>query len=833
MVKSLSLPFIELEESNGKKQAIAAWKLASVLSIDLAISQFLPKVSDDNQSEEKYLFLSFLHSNRSSFARAISSWPDNVIVELNMVSIPHLESKFKGKVQYYFLLRVLGETKKKVLASAFKYATMFQGLLNSCFPEVEFSPVRTPEGLKNICEPFKPRSATLVLRRQEQIHMAESLVRNRVGFVVPPGRYFLKDPTTTYTFPWVPNPFGHERLIHYLLWSTYPVWISSKIRASKNVAKETERMRKLVEECDGYLTGSVTSRQVYEYQLSVIQKILFKRSLELATKALQAQITVFTLNEPDTTLLCMVGESVGGKPANRDNGTFSRFGFRLESVKVEKALNPLYFHEKESFTTDEVIPVLQIPYPPRNDFPGITIKCFRSAFADVSREIAHEPDSIILGINTHRGIQQPIYCRMKDRLRHTFIIGMTGTGKSTFMENLILQDIKNDHGLCLVDPHGELIEQIIGKIPREREKDVVLFDPLDQEYSVGFNLLEWKTIEERDLIIDNLYQTLDQIYDMKNTGGPIFEQNFRNMLKLLMGDHHEDDFLPTLLHFPILYLSETFRNFLKNRIKDNVVKSFLDELEGATGDMRISSISPYITSKFGRFTNDTILRRIIGQGRSTIDIDEILDSGKILLVNLGKGRFGSTVSSLLTSQIITRFKNAAMRRAEVPEDARRPFFLYVDEFQNVSSSEFAELLAEARKYGLGLILANQFTGQIDKRDNNGESVLNAILGNVGTFVVFRVGIKDATRLEPIFYPHFRDLDLKELPNWQAYVQLRPEGKVIPPFNIQTVLNKSEYNQQVAERVRHASRVKYARPVHEVEEKIAEMLEFLTALNYLE
>ena len=830
MLESLCLPFVKIEAVNGKYHAIAMWELANVLSSEIAFSQFSLETSEENRSDGRFLYLEKLFRNRIAFAQAIASWPSNVVVELHITSLPHLRWKMKGKLQYNFILRVTDKTHKKALSLAIKYSNMFQGLLNSCFPEVEFSPVRSAARVEDLHQPFSPHRANLILRRRENILIAKALTKNKIGFIFQNETSFLDDPSTTYTFPWTLNPLGHERLANYLLWVPYPVWILIKISSSRNVKKETQNMRKMVEECDGYITGAETDKRAHKLQLSIIQTLLLKRSLELDESALRVQLVVLTLEEPDSVLLNLLGESVSGKPVQGNMERFFWGGFRVQSVAVEKALDPYYVHEKESFSPEEVASVIQIPFPPQNEFPGITVKRFRSAFADLPEEVANGTDKVLLGTNIHRGIRQPVYSRLRDRLRHMFVIGMTGTGKSTLMENLILQDIENGFGLCVIDPHGELIEHIMGKIPSSREEDVILFDPLDKEYAVGFNIVEWKTIEERDLIIDNLYQTLDQIYDLKSTGGPIFEQNFRNMLKLLMGDRKRTDFTPTLLYFQTLYLSRTFRSRLRLTMSDPMVKSFLRELERTGGEASLSNLAPYITSKFARFTNDTTLRRIIGQGYSTIDMENILEERKILLVNLCKGRFGSTVSSLLTSQIITRFRNAAMKRAEIPENERTPFFLYVDEFQNVNSDDFVELLAEARKYGLGLILANQFTSQINKKNNDGQSILDAILGNVGTFVVFRLGIDDARKLQPIFYPHFRDIDLKELPNWQAYVRLSVEGKVIPPFNIETVMNESKYDRNIAERIREMSRKRYARPVKEVDEEIREGLKFINNLQ---
>jgi len=267
-------------------------------------------------------------------------------------------------------------------------------------------------------------------------------------------------------------------------------------------------------------------------------------------------------------------------------------------------------------------------------------------------------------------------------------------------------------------------------VPEQRAEDVILFDILDKR-PLGFNLIEWKTVEERVLIIDEIFMTLDYLYDMKIAGGPIFEKNIRGMLQLLISEKPRQDFIPTILDLPSCYLNGDFRQWLLKTVVDPQVRDFIKELERTGGEASLNNLSPYITSKFSRFSYDTILKRIVGQEKTSFDFDEIMNQGKIFFVKLGKGRFGSTVSALIANQLVARFKMAAMKRGDMRPKDRKEFYLYVDEAHNLPSENFMELLSEARKYRLSLILATQYTAQISgdfPSKNNLISALVILLG---------------------------------------------------------------------------------------------------------
>ena len=337
------------------------------------------------------------------------------------------------------------------------------------------------------------------------------------------------------------------------------------------------------------------------------------------------------------------------------------------------------------------------------------------------------------------------------------------------------------------------MDQVLGRIPAERIKDVVLIDLLDRKRPVGMNLIEWRNIDERDLLIDEIYLTLDKLYDMRQTGGPMFETNFRGMLKLLMGDRRRKGFVPTVLEFSLCYLEDDFRSFLKRGVTDPQVKDFLEELERTGGDASLKNLSPYITSKFSRFSSDVSLRRILGQERTTFDVERILAEGRILLINLAKGRFGANVSALLANQIVSRFKLAAMKRGDLPPEQRTPYYLYVDECHNLPGDNFMELLAEARKYGLGLVLATQYASQLKSSAGAGNNLLSAIVGNVGTTVIFRLGQEDAAQIGQILYPQFNAQDILGLPKWNGYTRMQFRGNAVAPFSFATIKDRAVFD----------------------------------------
>ncbi len=399
-----------------------------------------------------------------------------------------------------------------------------------------------------------------------------------------------------------------------------------------------------------------------------------------------------------------------------------------------------------------------------------------------------------------------------DRRQHMYVIGKTGTGKTTMLFNVALQDIINGRGVCIVDPHGEFVETVMKRIPKERLKDVVYFNPIDAEHPIGFNVLEVSDPKYKHLVSSDLMAIFTKIW--ANVWSARMEYILSNCVLALI-----DTPGTTLLGIPRILVDKDYRQRIIANIKDPVVKSFwINEYETWRDQFRNEAIVP-IQNKVGQFLSTSLIRNIVGQPKSTINIPEIMNNEKILLVNLSKGRIGEDNAALLGAMIITKIQLAAMERVRIPESERKDFYLYVDEFQNFVTDSFANILSEARKYRLNLIIAHQYIGQLATKDST--VVRDAIFGNVGTMIIFRIGATDADFLEKELEPEFTIEDVVNLPNRQIYLKLMVDGVTSRPFSANTlpplaVTTLDNNHEEVIE----MSRKLYSKPKREVEEEIS-------------
>ncbi len=418
-----------------------------------------------------------------------------------------------------------------------------------------------------------------------------------------------------------------------------------------------------------------------------------------------------------------------------------------------------------------------------------------------------------LGESIYRGERKIIRIQDEDRRRHLYAIGKTGTGKSNLFKNLILSDIYSGKGVCYLDPHGDAVEEIIPKIPQERARDVIYFNPSDTQKPLGLNLLEWRVAEQKDFLIQEAIQIFYKLFDPNKTGivGPQWEHWMRNASLTVMSNPEGG----TLIDIPRLFIDEQYRNKLIQHVQDPQVKQFWEKQIAQTADFHKSEMLNYFTSKFGRFISNEMMRNIIGQPKSAFNFREVMDTNKILLVNLSKGEIGEVNSNLLGMILVAKLQAAAMSRSDTPEGQRKDFYLYVDEFQNFATDTFSQILSEARKYRLNLNITNQYIAQLP------EEIRDAVFGNVGTLVSFRIGAQDAEYLAKEFAPVFDQGDLINIDKFHAYIKLLIDGVASQPFSIKTLKEENPTNEQIGQFIIKNSQTQYGIDKNIISQKIIE------------
>ena len=500
---------------------------------------------------------------------------------------------------------------------------------------------------------------------------------------------------------------------------------------------------------------------------------------------------------------------------------FSQFGApQRNELKLIKPRNPAKFFYQFSFREfdegqamvlngEEIASIFHFPIS-STATPKIASLKFREAAPPANLPA----EGIVLGESRYRGARKEVRLTKEDRRRHLYIIGQTGTGKSVTLTNLISQDIKNGGGVAVLDPNGDLIDDVLSRIPAERAQDVIVFDPGDLARPLALNMLEFDPAfpEQKTFIINELLNIFDILYNLKETGGPMFEQYVRYTLLLLMNDP-SDGF--TLMEVPRVLSDTPFRKQLLQKCTDPLVVDFWEkQAEKAGGEAALANMVPYITSKFNTFLANDFMRPIIAQSKSTLNFRQIMDSGKILLVNLSKGKIGELNAKLLGMLVVGKLQLGAFGRTDTPMEQRRDFYLYIDEFQNFTTPSIATILSEARKYRLCLTVAHQFVGQLR------EDIKSAIFGNVGSMLAFRIGAEDAEFIAKQFEPVFSQNDLINIANLNAYAKIIVNGVVSAPFNIFIPFPSPGDTAKTAD-LKELSRLKYGKALKDVEGEIME------------
>ncbi len=502
-------------------------------------------------------------------------------------------------------------------------------------------------------------------------------------------------------------------------------------------------------------------------------------------------------------------------------GSFSQFmsginGFKFIRVKKGKRLREMIyefsfrnFNKKQGIilNSKELTSIFHFPL---SHIESPYIKWVKTKEAPPPAELPKE-GVLYVGDAVYRGEKKEvnIYSR-EDRRRHFYIIGQTGVGKSTLLREMIRQDMRNGEGVGVIDPHGELIEDTLKNVPKERIDDVVLFEPFDRERPCGLNMLEWDTPEQRDFAVSEMVTIFSHLFPVEIIG-PMFEYYMRNAMLAIMADKDNPG---TLAEIPRIFTDDKYMEERLSKVSDHIVRNFwLKEWRQTTGQTR-SDMLGYVVSKIGRFITDETMRNIVGQQKSGFDLDKVMSGKKIFLANLSKGLMGEVNSSLLGLILVSKMQIAALRRARIPEEERKDFYLYVDEFQNFTTNSVATILSEARKYKLNLIIAHQYMPQLK------EEIRDAVIGNVGTMMSMRVGATDAEFLEKQFEPEFSKFDLSNLDNFQYITKMIINNKVTSPFKI-AAPKPTPGNEEIAESAKRVSKLKYGRPREIVEAEILE------------
>lgn len=466
-----------------------------------------------------------------------------------------------------------------------------------------------------------------------------------------------------------------------------------------------------------------------------------------------------------------------------------------------RSIRQILTRQRNILSADELASLFHLPSIRYNKAPTIAWQDFKIAPAP-----ANIPkEGLLLGHNTYRGETREIRMKREDRFRHFYVIGQTGTGKSSVMQVMIRQDLRNGDGLAVIDPHGSLIEDILPFIPRERADDVIYFNPADMERPMGLNLLEGGTWEEKEYVALEAMNIMVKLFN-EEIFGPRIQDYFRNGCLTLMSDP-EGGALTDIVR---LFTDDDFQKLRVEHVTNPIVRSFWEHQMAKTGAREKQEMIPYFAAKFGQFVTNSMMRNIIGQAKSAFNFKDVMNEQKILLINLSKGSVGEINSKLLGLIIVSKIQMGALARQNMPKEDRKDFFLYIDEFQNYITDSIETILSEARKYRLGLNMAHQYIAQLEGPDKK-SPVKDAVFGNVGTMMSYKIGAQDAEYMAKEMAPVFSDQDLINLDKFKAVMKLSIDTQPSRPFSITPVnpfLEKGDY--ETAEAIKQLSRLKYGR-----------------------
>ena len=751
--------------------------------------------------------------------------------DLRIISQPNTTIPQQGTVQIVLLCRMDCDE-----ATAQAHAQSLERLLNARFVDIiwqqflDIAPLLTP---------FAVHHASTVMRRTGFLQLPDpNTPAGQIGF--KPTLSDVRDNhELLYISSFMFSATDVDTLFTYLQYSSQPIMLSIRLQRTQLSHAEHAFFYQHIRHYDAIQHYPDATQQM----LRLYQSAMNTMQLRLRDMAAQLQITIASPAPLPPHLIDLVGSMItqpaGGFMSSRYELNPAQLlgGYMVhlhhDTHAVQQALETIGFcaipndalsaigtRISQLFDITEASLVFRLPASRNTPLPGVAMQSHRT----LTPPTGLSTTGTLIGESIAGGLHQPIRIAPVDRTRHCYLVGQTGTGKSTVLKSMILTDIANGMGVCAIDPHGDLITDLLAQIPAHRRDDVIVVDPSQTDFPIGLNLFEYDTQEEREMAIQLFEKIIELLEYAKGTKpeymGPVFWQHLRNNAYWVTQDPLDPG---TVIELYNMYAIKDYPQRWDHRTRnDSKLTTWNHILESNSyhkqGDEGHSSFS-YFTSKFEDFIFDTRIRRIFGQKRSTLNFFAAMNSQKIILINLSRGLLSEIASAFIGGVILAKLQQAALKRAELTTTNRPTFAIYVDEFQNYTSDSFISLLSESRKYGIALTLANQFLAQIENK-----RIIQAILGNVGTIIAFRVGLADAETLTPRFAPEFNREDLINLPNWQAYVATQVAGQSQRPFSMHTVTPARDLDDSVAAHIIAQSAQNYGTPRAVVDEIIAQSMQ---------
>lgn len=824
-------------ESEGIWHSVGAIKLDEMLAVDLALVEHGMNDVETYQQDvwQRQLLLINSISSPVYFLSGIEEVDRQF--ELRFISLPD-QSRITG--MSISLLFKMSHVSEKVSRSAVIVQLQeFKETLGSLFPESIWSFVSSETELESILLPFSIHDGIEIGRRVGQIDVSGNINETpnlqNMGFSSVVDSFSVqtndvgsRKDSVCMVFPYIPVIQGWGLFCRRLLQSDKSIMLRLVVRPSmldehekKSFGRELTWLHSVLNRID----KNAAERNIFRPQLEMLIDNYTHRLFAFQDRGLEVYSEIYSNVPLATGIADYFGATVTRQPSS---GNYNCGGFEWNYIRKDGVLSDLvrsmqtqrslasnvlmqYPRWRYLMEAQEALAIFHLPFISKESFPGVKTRLLRNVPSPMS---SLSKGSTIGESKDMGGRRCMVVLGREDRRRHLYITGQTGSGKSTLIEKMVLDDILDGEGVCLIDPHGDLAENVLGKVPEERMEDVVYLNPAMDQYPLGINMLEFSDEREKLFVVQEIISMIERLFDDKYTGsaavtGPMFYHNLRMGLLYVMSDDNPVTLLDLYRFFTV---PDYYRAFdVTRQMHDPLLQAF--HKSDTFNYFRKGTEAPfawYIVSKFDNFLGDPVIRNIICQPSTTVDFESIMNNGKILIVNLAKGLLGEVNSRFLGMLVVGKLQLAAMRRVNIPEQQRKDFYLYVDEFQNLATKNFSTLLSESRKFRLNLVLANQFVNQL------APDIVDALMGNVGSTIIFRTGVEDAAMFERVTEPVFSKNDLLKIPNWHAVALLQQQGQVVPPFTLRTVLHSQKPNKRMIKYIEDRTIAKYGQERKKVE-----------------